>query len=127
MDRLPSAQILIIEDEPLVLLDLEDALAQAGARNLVPFSSIDDALAYLENEKPDAAIVDMLMHNQSSAQVVDVLLNAGVPVLVYSGAKPDPKNESERIFVGLNWLSKPASPETIMNALQLAHEVRHPH
>lgn len=126
MKRLPAAKILILEDEPLVLLDVEDALAEAGARNLFPFSSLEDAMLFLENETPDAAIVDLMIRGLPSRELIAVLKERDVPILLHSALAPDAENDAEAIFMNLPWLGKPAEPVALAAALQKAYEMKHP-
>jgi CheY-like chemotaxis protein len=52
--------ILMLEDEPLILMDLEFAAEDAGARPLCA-SSVREALSILQAEPVDSAILDVTL------------------------------------------------------------------
>jgi len=56
---LAGLTVLIVEDEPFIALDLAFGVEEAGGVPLGPASSVAQALRLIENELPDAAIVDV--------------------------------------------------------------------
>lgn len=83
--RLNGKCVLIAEDEPLVGLDLEDAVLDAGGAPLGPFASVSDALAAIETFKVDAAILDVRLLDGDSFPLADALLREDVPMVFHSG------------------------------------------
>jgi two-component system, response regulator PdtaR len=50
--------VLIVEDEPLIALDLEAMLERRGARIVGPAATVREALSLLQSERPDVALLD---------------------------------------------------------------------
>ncbi len=53
-----SGPILLLEDEPLIAIDVEDLLHRAGWTDVATFSSCNDADEWLKANTPTLAIVD---------------------------------------------------------------------
>jgi DNA-binding response OmpR family regulator len=77
--------ILMLEDEPLILMDLEFAAEDAGARPLCA-SSVREALSILQAEPVDSAILDVtLKDGETCVPVARALDERGIPYLLHSG------------------------------------------
>lgn len=83
--RLAGCKILVLEDEFFLACDLAAAVEAAGGRPLGPVNNPATALALLEDERPDLAIIDMNLHGASSLPVAQRLRQLGVPFLILSG------------------------------------------
>ena len=81
--------MLVIEDEPLIALDLELALSSAGAAVGVA-STVASALEAAEAPAVTAAIVDLRLHGQSVRDVVERLGARGLPFIFYTGQTETP-------------------------------------
>jgi len=82
---LPGRRILVVEDEMLVAWLLEDMLADLGYSVVGPVASTDQALATLDAEAIDAAVVDLNLNGQKSFLVADALTARGVPFAFSTG------------------------------------------
>jgi DNA-binding NtrC family response regulator len=109
-------RVLVLEDEPFIALDLEGMLEEFGATSVVSLNTRADALRWLEDNRPDVAIVDPRVNDGICTDVVEVLAMAKVPFVVYSGAGVD-ENASEAFSHG-EWLSKPTMPELLRDTLE---------
>lgn len=96
---------LVVEDEPLVGMDIALTIEDAGWRVLGPAPSVAAALALLAREKPDIAFVDVQLDRETSAAVVLRLGELGTPI-VLTTAYPDPTVMGPE-FAGLPLLLKP--------------------
>jgi len=106
---------LILEDSPVVGMDLESCLADNGFSVAGPLFSCVDALTWLEASTPDLAILDYALRDGDAEEVIQTLQNRGVPVIVLSGYRPEDKvSWSPR---GLVWLQKPCGSEDIIKAI----------
>ena len=105
---LDGATILIVEDEPLIRLDLQQILEKAGARVLS--ASGAEAVCLLV-ERPDlsGAILDWI-----DADICRCLAERGVPFVFYSGRPASAFEGWQHVPV----VSKPAMPEDIVAALE---------
>ena len=78
-------RILIVEDEPLVAMDLEAILAAEDCAVLGPAPSVARALALLEADPPDAAVLDANLSGDSVEAVADALVARGIPFAFATG------------------------------------------
>src|SRR4051812_8046026 len=76
--------VLVVEDEPLVALDLTETLTTAGA-HVVPAQSISQAKGAMEKTKVHAAVLDIGLRGENCASLCDYLAERGVQFLFYSG------------------------------------------
>lgn len=112
-DRL---RILVVEDEPLVALDLEDILTDLSHDVVGAASSVEQALAFVHNGSPlpDAAIVDANLGGQSARPVVETFRDHGIRVVVASGYGPA---ELARLGFDTPSIAKPYSIRDVETAL----------
>lgn len=86
MDKLLSGRrILVVEDEMLVLLMTEGMLADLGCESVTAAATVDQALALIDGQTFDAAIVDMNLRGDKSHAVADALAARGVPFVFATG------------------------------------------
>jgi CheY-like chemotaxis protein len=81
--RRPRA--LIVEDEPLVLLDLEETLTQLGYLVVDKARDLVKGLILARELDIDVAILDVNLAGLSSGKIADLLQERGVPFLLISG------------------------------------------
>ena len=81
--------ILVVEDDALIALDLAMQVEDMGYDVIGPFHNVSSALARLEEDLPDAAILDFnLSKNETSTPIAERLIFAGVPLTFLSGYSP---------------------------------------
>lgn len=85
MSPLANKCILIVEDEPLVAMLLEDMLIDVGVQVVGPATTIEQAVALVQSEKIDGAILDVNLNGKHSVAVADALRDGGVPFLFATG------------------------------------------
>lgn len=78
-------RVLVLEDEMLVALLIEDMLAEFGCVVVGPASSVPDALARVEAEAIDAALLDLNLSDGSGYTVADVLVSRAIPFAFLTG------------------------------------------
>ena len=86
-DAKPAAapRVLVLDDEPIILMDFEFALEDAGAR-ILDARSVREALDLIERDPPDAAILDVnLGRGTTCAPVALRLRDLGVPFVLHTG------------------------------------------
>jgi DNA-binding NtrC family response regulator len=111
---LPAQRILIIEDEPMIALDLKLALAEAGADVVGIASTIDEARELAEAPDITGAVVDLRLHGQSVRGVAQRLTERAIPFLFYSGHDEAP---TARSWPAVPLLTKPQAPAAILEML----------
>lgn len=113
-----SSKILILEDEPLIALDLDYILEYAGFKTRVCISCAE-AMEWLAEQTPLVALLDIQLKDGPCTAVASLLHDRGVPFIVSSGAM---KDSAPKIFSNGTWLSKPSDDNTIRNAIGKAIE-----
>jgi DNA-binding response OmpR family regulator len=112
MDRpLVGRSILVVEDEPLIAMDVAQGLETAGASVSVA-RTLSDALNKVEAPGLSAAVLDHRLKDGDTSQICDRLDARNIPFVVYSGyAKLDgPCSEGKQV-------SKPVLPEELVVAV----------
>ena len=108
--------ILLLEDEPLILMDLEFAAQDAGCEVALA-SSVKQALAHVSQMELNltAAVLDVsLGEGESCFPVAEELERLGVPYILHSG---DLDRNDERIRkLGADIIGKPAASDAVIEA-----------
>ncbi|MBR7619093.1 response regulator [Phenylobacterium sp. 20VBR1] len=78
-------RVLVVEDEPLIGMDIEDAVEGLGHEVIGPIAELDEALEVAANAALGCAILDINIRGGHSYPVADMLLKRGLPVLLLSG------------------------------------------
>lgn len=86
---MPGKRILIVEDEPLIALDLREAIEDAALVPIGPAARVIDALEIIRARGCDAALIDLQLGSQTSIPVADALTALGVPFAFVTGYGDD--------------------------------------
>ena len=106
--RLDGLVILVIEDEPLVALDVQQAFEDAGA-TVVVARTLAAALLAVEDSSVSAAIVDHALGDGDSSEICERLKQRSVPFIIYSGFA-----HLDGACADANHVNKPASPSVLV-------------
>jgi DNA-binding NtrC family response regulator len=93
-----SCKVLVVEDEMFVVWLLEDTLADLGCAVVGPASSVNQALAMIDTEAIDAAVLDVNLNGQMSYTIADTLAVRGVPFVFSTGYGKDTLLDGYRTF-----------------------------
>jgi CheY-like chemotaxis protein len=86
MDKLLSGRrVLVVEDEMLVLLMIEDMLADLGCESVTAAASVNRALASIDAQFFDLAMLDMNLNGDKTYSVADALAARGIPFVFSTG------------------------------------------
>lgn len=85
MPSLAGLKVLIVEDELLLAMDYEEMLRREGCTVLGPAGRRANALALLERQRPDAAILDLNLAGERSTAVAEALEAQKVPFVIVTG------------------------------------------
>ena len=108
-------RILIVEDEPMIMLMLESLLTEAGFEVANVATKVEAALAFVDASAFDAAILDANLAGMSSAPVAAALAARSIPFLVVSGYTTT--QQSEAFAAGLQ-IQKPFQTKELIQALR---------
>jgi CheY-like chemotaxis protein len=94
MNDLAGRRVLIIEDESLVTMMIEDALADFGCEVAALASRFSDAMEKAKSLSFDIAILDVNLDGQRTFPIAEALIDRGVPFVFATGydaaSLPDP-------------------------------------
>ena len=78
-------RVLMVEDEMMVAWLLEDMLTDLGCAVIGPAGNVNQALAMIEAELIDAAVLDVNLNGEMSYPIADALAARGVPFVFVTG------------------------------------------
>ena len=78
-------RVLIVEDDYFIANDLATGFEEAGIKIVGPVPSLASALAALEQERLDGAVLDINLDGEKVYQVADALIARGVAVVFVTG------------------------------------------
>jgi CheY-like chemotaxis protein len=119
-------RVLLVEDEPLVALELEEALREGGASEVLRCASIAETMKELDGNPPDVVILDVHLADRDDGWALAELvgqLGTRRPQIVFSTGAPQdiPPEIAEMGLV----FAKPYNPEDLVAALKDG-ATRHP-
>lgn len=86
MTRLLSGlSVLVVEDEMLIMMMIEDMLADLGCEAITTAATVDQALRHIGSTRFDVAMLDMNLGGSSSELVADALASQQVPFIYSTG------------------------------------------
>ena len=104
--RLAGKRFIVVEDEPLVALDIVAALENAGAEVVGRSSTTPEALEMIENAALDAALLDANLRGQSVDQIAAALTLRNLPFLFVTGYG---RESLPKAFANASMITKPFS------------------
>ena len=116
-----GANILIVEDEPLIALDMELTLHGAGFAVVGIARTAADALRIIDGGNIDVAILDANLNGQSAAPIAQQLRAASVPFLAVSGYS---RAQLGEWLGGAPLLGKPYAAERLIAEVKRLQTVR---
>ncbi|MDF2638895.1 MAG: regulator [Novosphingobium lindaniclasticum] len=104
-------RILIVEDEPLVAMELMMEIEDSGAVPLGPATSCEQAIAMIRETGPDLALLDGNLNGERIDAVADELAARATPFAFVSGYDRQhlPPNHSKRPMLGKPFLGREVS------------------
>src|ERR1700680_4368709 len=82
---LSGRRILVVEDEMLVVMMIEDMLAELGCESVAVAATVDQAVALIGARIFDVAMLDMNLSGNSSLAVAELLSARGIPFVFSTG------------------------------------------
>jgi CheY-like chemotaxis protein len=107
-------RILVLEDEYLIAMDIEQLCRDHGAGEVsicreIPDIPADAPVAF------DVAILDVMLHDESTLSFAESLRSRGIPFVFASGYADDVDKFAP--FSGVPVIGKPYSPEGLIGAI----------
>ena len=108
---LAGRKILIVEDDPLITLDMTEALEPTGA-SIITTNTLVQALALIDQDDLSGAILDLGLPDGDSTELCARLKEREVPFFIYSGYPPANGSCAEALHI-----AKPAPDRTLVSAM----------
>ncbi len=112
---LQGLRILLVEDDPLIRLDVETGLAELGAI-VTPASNVSKALVALGASALDFAVLDFELGTETSEPIAKAAQARNVPFLYLSGYSEHDERFSP--WPGICILAKPLSAAKIARGIE---------
>lgn len=112
---LSGRSVLVVEDEPILLILMEDMLARLGAARVYSAMRVEEAVRQAKECQVDLAVMDVNLAGQTSYEAAAILQRRGVPLMFLTGYG--------RALHDARWrdtatLSKPVEINSFVRALQ---------
>ena len=105
--HLKDCTILVVEDEPLIVLDITMAFETAGA-HMTSTNTLKHARLLVEHDGLSAVILDNALPDGNGGSLCTRLTELGIPFLMYSGVQ-----STDESCQAAPHLSKPATHEML--------------
>lgn len=109
---LKGCSLLIVEDEPLLVMDVEFDFAETGAE-LTVTSVLHHAMILVEHDGISAAILDHAIGEDNCSRLYERLRERGIPFIIYSGYVVPEADRKGGILI-----PKPALPGVLVAAVE---------
>ena len=97
--ELAGLRILIVEDDPIIALDVAETLADAGAIVIGPAHTVAQAFKLVDGGGLDAAVLDYRLEREVSSPIADWLGRVCVPYLFHTSSRLEPQAAYPHITV----------------------------
>jgi DNA-binding response OmpR family regulator len=111
--HLQGSSILVVEDEPLITMDISMAFEHTGA-HLTTTNTVKHARLLVEHDGLTAAILDHALADGECTNLCARLLERNIPFLMYSGAE----KSTEGPCKDAPHISKPSTHERLLDAME---------
>jgi CheY-like chemotaxis protein len=109
------ADVLIVEDDPIIALDFEDTILSLGVRSVRCAGSVATALDLIAARVPEFALLDVGLARENSLAVAGQLAALNIPFAFVTGYGAD---KVPLAFADRPRLSKPCSSDAPLIVLQ---------
>ena len=80
-----TLRVLVIEDEPLITMEIESVIDSLGHQIVGPFAHINEASAAAKKTDFDCAILDVNIRGGNTYEIADLLIERSCPFVIASG------------------------------------------
>ena len=110
-----ARRVLIVEDEAMIAGLIESILSAAGWSVIGPVATLERALATIDRERLDAAVLDVRINGHDAYAVADVLMGRGIPFVFVSGFT---RKQMPPAYRDCAHVAKPFTPDAILALLE---------
>jgi CheY-like chemotaxis protein len=109
---------LVVEDEPLVAMNLSKSLAELGFSVVGPYSTLAKAATAAVETEVDAALLDVNLSGETVYPVAEILASKNVPFAFITGYGTEALPGK---YANAPVLEKPVDQRTLQNLLAQKH------
>jgi CheY-like chemotaxis protein len=113
--RPAGRRVLIVEDEAVIAGLIETILSEAGYSIIGPVATLERALATIERERFDAALLDIRLNGHDIYAVADVLMKRRIPFIFVSGFT---RKQMPAAYRHCAYIAKPFTPDAMLALLE---------
>ena len=110
------ADVLIVEDDPIIAIDFEDRLLGFGVTSVRTVGSVARALNAINARAPDFALLDVELIREKSFAIAERLASLKIPFVFVTGYGAETSIPAQ--FAARPRLQKPCSSDALEAALQ---------
>ncbi|MGV7218462.1 response regulator [Bradyrhizobium sp. UFLA05-112] len=110
------ADVLIVEDDPIIAIDFEDRLLGFGVKHVRTVASVARALDTITDRVPDFALLDVELVREKSFAIAERLVALKIPFVFVTGYGAETRIPPE--FADVPRLQKPCSSDAMEAALR---------
>ncbi|MET3912057.1 CheY-like chemotaxis protein [Bradyrhizobium sp. S3.3.6] len=110
------ADVLIVEDDPIIAIDFEDRLLGFGVTSVRTVASVAQALQEITARAPDFALLDVELIREKSFAIAERLAALEIPFVFVTGYGAETGIPAQ--FAARPRLQKPCSSDALEAALQ---------
>ena len=110
------ADVLIVEDDPIIAIDFEDRLLGFGVAGVRTVGSVAQALEAIAARAPDFALLDVELIREKSFAIAERLAVLKIPFVFVTGYGAETSIPAQ--FAARPRLQKPCSSDALEAALQ---------
>ncbi|MCG2629908.1 response regulator [Bradyrhizobium sp. WYCCWR 13023] len=110
------ADVLIVEDDPIIAIDFEDRLLGFGVTSVRTVGSVAQALDAIARRAPDFALLDVELIREKSFAIAERLAALDIPFVFVTGYGAETSIPAQ--FAARPRLQKPCSSDALEAALQ---------
>ncbi|MGA0539420.1 response regulator [Neotabrizicola sp. VNH66] len=114
-EALAGRRVLLIEDEPLVAMDLSFEIEDAGAEVVAVARTLRDAMTAASEIEVDLAVLDGNLGGEPVDGVAEALTRRGIPFCFVSGYGPE---HLPAAFRAVPLVQKPFNPDVLRDVLR---------
>jgi CheY-like chemotaxis protein len=92
---LTGRRVLVVEDEFLLAMELEALLERRGCTVVGPVPTVRQALATLDEQRPEMALLDVNLKGERATPVAAALRERGIPFVLVTGYSERQLSEPE--------------------------------
>lgn len=114
--------ILIVEDEPIVALDIKSTLSKLGYIITDCVANYDDALSSIKSNEPDLIFMDIHLENSKNGIEIakEVKKSKNIPIIYLTAFSDDETIQKAIETNPINYLIKPFKREELKSSIMLS-------